>query len=220
MKKKVYLFLFVVFFLLTKAVNAQFGFLSSSHTFEIDLSELKVYQNAQFSMGSSATCPPLVDYQLTVQESTINICVSYNLIGSYPAFGCSRIDTISENIPDGNYTLIVNSQVIYYDAQNAVVDTVKVDSDTSFNVLLDIENLLLGGDIKIYPNPVSQNLFLVYPEFISSIGVEIFGLDGKQVKKKVNYTSKGINIQDLKSGVYFLKIVYDEKTILKKILIE
>ncbi len=79
--------------------------------------------------------------------------------------------------------------------------------------------------VKIYPNPADNFVYLNFINFEpSKIHPEISGLIdilGKPVKNlffnKLSENNK-INISDIQSGVYFIKIEYNQKIIIKKII--
>jgi len=59
--------------------------------------------------------------------------------------------------------------------------------------------------IKIYPNPVQDSFYL--SNEITVLGVEIFNIYGKIIKKlKLSETGK-YNISDIESGVYFIRVL-------------
>jgi len=79
--------------------------------------------------------------------------------------------------------------------------------------------------VKIYPNPADNFVYLNFINFEpSNIHLEILGLIdilGKPVKdlyfNKLSENIK-INISDIQSGIYFIKIKYNQKLIIKKII--
>ncbi|MCB9365326.1 MAG: T9SS type A sorting domain-containing protein [Flavobacteriales bacterium] len=73
--------------------------------------------------------------------------------------------------------------------------------------------LILNSEIKIYPNPVSNQLSIDTELNISEI--KIIDITGKMVMiaKEITHT---INLADLSNGIYFIKVTTEEKTITKK----
>jgi len=77
----------------------------------------------------------------------------------------------------------------------------------TINKLVGVENNLLNA-VKIYPNPTQNILFIDNAENSS---VEIFNLNGAMVKRMdVLNNNAEINVSDLNSGVYFLKVQMSE----------
>ncbi len=68
-------------------------------------------------------------------------------------------------------------------------------------------------DINVYPNPASDIIY------INSTGlpeVQIISINGKLIN---TFNASEINISGLKNGIYFLKIITDDKIFVKKIII-
>jgi hypothetical protein len=72
--------------------------------------------------------------------------------------------------------------------------------------------------VEIYPNPVTDFLHVQFdPGKVNSL--EILNMDGKKESIRLNKEDKSgvdINIQNLKSGIYLLKIAYKDETVTKK----
>lgn len=91
---------------------------------------------------------------------------------------------------------------------------------TQLYTSIGLEESKLGSKVKLYPNPVSDQLFFTLEEAgieISTIGIR--DITGKTVKI-VNLTqgSTSINISDLKPGVYMLEITSNQGAATKKII--
>ncbi len=75
----------------------------------------------------------------------------------------------------------------------------------------------VSAEIKIYPNPASQKIFVDYNSD-KNTNIEIFTISGSKIKEFKN--TKEIDVSDLQSGFYFIKISnqnfnYTEKIIIK-----
>ncbi len=83
----------------------------------------------------------------------------------------------------------------------------------------------LNCDFEIFPNPVGEQLKLNLRDCgLENLQVEIYDLKGVLVLEK-NYQSLNsgfitINLQELKTGIYFLKIKDGERFLSKKIIVE
>jgi hypothetical protein len=70
---------------------------------------------------------------------------------------------------------------------------------------------------KIYPNPVKETLYIKSDEIIESL--KIFNQTGQLIKSIINETE--INIENFKSGLYFVQIEFQSGVIeFQKILKE
>jgi hypothetical protein len=77
------------------------------------------------------------------------------------------------------------------------------------------ETVKLNKDFSFYPNPAKDELVLKYNSK-ENFQVEIFNILGSKVKTFSLYGGQTtVNIQDLESGIYFLRFKDDGKTISK-----
>lgn len=74
----------------------------------------------------------------------------------------------------------------------------------------------MESQITIYPNPASEVLNISTRHNIQN--VEMFDILGKSVKRVSN--SKSIDVSDLKTGIYFVKVLTDKGQDTKKVVIE
>ena len=90
---------------------------------------------------------------------------------------------------------------------------IEINPDLSNCDVLSIKENIIT-DIKIFPNPVENLISIKSKEKISKI--EVFNLFGKIVHRNTN--KNRINISDLTSGIYMLKIHFFNKVVYKKII--
>ena len=88
---------------------------------------------------------------------------------------------------------------------------------------VDENNIINDNTVSIFPNPVIKNSSFNIKSNMSIIKLEIFNITGQKIKNyklihngKNSYTIKSTNI---KSGIYFIKIYFKNKTITKKFTI-
>lgn len=79
------------------------------------------------------------------------------------------------------------------------------------------ENSIAG--LKVYPNPVTRGYFFVETELNAEKTVAIYDLLGKQVVNTTTSSSE-INVANLNSGLYIVKITENGATATKKLIIE
>jgi len=106
------------------------------------------------------------------------------------------------------------------------IDSVKFDPDlwliSAHNtVTLGKNELPAGKTLVLQPNPANDFLYVKH-NLGKILSLEILSLDGKQVTNpKIVEEGKGlkINIQQLKPGMYLLRINYPEGIVTRKLLI-
>lgn len=99
--------------------------------------------------------------------------------------------------------------------------TIKVDelkiSTSALEYNLSASSFSQIDGLKLYPNPAKNNLY-IETTLNSNIHVSIVNMLGKEViKTKVNNNT--VNISNLTSGVYIVKITEENKTSTKKLII-
>ena len=72
--------------------------------------------------------------------------------------------------------------------------------------------------LKIYPNPVTNGTFFINTTSDSTKDVVVYDVLGKQVVK--TSTTNAVNVSNLKSGVYIVKITEEGKTATRKLVIK
>ena len=109
------------------------------------------------------------------------------------------------------------------------------EGNSTGNIHFNVENILSASDnitdkniFAIYPNPTtSKEIKIIYDinHRTSSLNkVKFFDINGKLVKsiKLANngFNERNVNLYDLKSGVYFVSLITDEKSFQQKLIIQ
>ena len=76
-------------------------------------------------------------------------------------------------------------------------------------------NEQVSQEISIYPNPAKENIFINISEK-ENFKVEIYSIEGKYISESKN--SNKISIQNLAEGIYFARIISENKTYVKKFI--
>jgi hypothetical protein len=70
---------------------------------------------------------------------------------------------------------------------------------------LSLEDNILEAQIKVYPNPTSQMLYVSHPE-INSFGIQIVDLNGKQVYSSTISKDQPLDVSNYSQGMYLITI--------------
>lgn len=81
-------------------------------------------------------------------------------------------------------------------------------------------NALFENLFSIYPNPISETFTLTLNESYKDIEVEILTMSGKVIKKvkQSSFVTKAIDISNLSSGVYIVRVKADKNISVERIL--
>ncbi|MCT4638727.1 MAG: DUF5074 domain-containing protein [Bacteroidales bacterium] len=96
--------------------------------------------------------------------------------------------------------------------------TVAVTLNVEVNKVATAINSADELSVNIYPNPVNDRFAVSVPDR-ENVEISVYTINGKIVYKDLNYnTDSFIDISDLKSGVYFVKIISGKSTTINKII--
>lgn len=77
-----------------------------------------------------------------------------------------------------------------------------------------------NAKFNIYPNPTATGFVKISSSNSSTIAVEVLDVLGKTVIKQASLQNETLDVSNLNTGVYILKITQDETNIAKKLIIE
>lgn len=84
---------------------------------------------------------------------------------------------------------------------------------------LNLEKMNDSSTLLAYPNPASNELYLLFPAEVNEIEIRIFNVLGTLIKtQKIQHTNTRINVGNLATGLYFVKARYKNNTQTLKIL--
>lgn len=97
-----------------------------------------------------------------------------------------------------------------------IIDELTIDTTPTFTLSSSSFSQIDG--LKMYPNPAKNNLF-IETALNSDINVSIVNMLGKEVVN-ANVVNNTVNVSNLTSGIYIVKITEEGKTSTKKLIIE
>lgn len=128
----------------------------------------------------------------------------------------SEADYIGQTIP-------ATADLVCYAGQNtsAVTSTnnVYLVSRTLADIVLATKSFNAIDGLTMYPNPVSGNVLNITSANNSAMSVQIFDILGKQVAN-TTVVNNQVNVSNLTSGVYIVKITEDGKTATRKLVVK
>jgi hypothetical protein len=123
------------------------------------------------------------------------------------------LDTSSSLAGQYNYDYIVTSTICPSDSANVIV---VVDGSCDYTAI--VEELM--GQWAVYPNPATNNLTISNNSGLSVSNMELLDLNGKVLYNTTwgNQLEKQIDITQLQTGMYILKLSFDGQTSSKRIV--
>ncbi|MFM9988405.1 endonuclease [Flavobacterium sp.] len=174
-------------------------------------------RNGALTSGTGNIIDGIGDLTITTQlkfgtvAGTFTVKVDGNAVGTIPYSTTLATTTIPVNIP--------GTVVLSIDTNSIVANRVAFD-DLSWNCYSGVlSNISFNeSSFKIYPNP-SNGKFKIDFEDSGNYSVEIFSLIGQKVFEEKETNKSNITISHLQTGMYLVKVTKDNKSIVKKIVI-
>jgi hypothetical protein len=91
--------------------------------------------------------------------------------------------------------------------------------DTTIGGILSSNQVSAIAGLKVYPNPVSNGTLFIESNLNSDKNVAIFDVLGKQVLNATT-SNNAINVSQLKTGIYMVRITEEGNTVTKKLVIK
>ena len=115
------------------------------------------------------------------------------------------------NIDENNVELVA---IIIDGTTGEIVNGKQIALDTTAGV----DDVLNKLNVKVYPNPASDFVFIDNAE---NIQLKLFSITGRQiVSKKLTSSKVALPVENLDKGVYFIKLSKDDISVTKKIIIK
>ncbi len=181
-----------------------------------------VYWYAEFNdvspigTGSSFTISGLTSDAVYYAEA-VDECPSNNRVAENVTINPTYTDTTIASVNEGEaYTWNANDYSetgIYFDSLTTVegCDSILVLNLTSISTTSGIENIDISSEIKVFPNPVTDNLNIALENACDEVTVKLTSISGQTVYSAVYGQTNSIQIstESLSPGIYILNIGVD-----------
>jgi uncharacterized protein (DUF2141 family) len=156
-----------------------------------------------------------VDTSLTVN----NHLITSNATGAtYQWLDCDNAYAIIPSETAQSFTAIVNGNYAVAITQNSCTDTSACINITTVGV----DRVKQLNSFKLYPNPTKGNTTLVFNEKFNNVTLSIIDITGKEMYylNASNSDKMDLNIHHLSKGIYFVKVISDDKKEIIKLIKE
>ncbi len=179
---------------------------------------------------SNISAPVLYETHMNATFSDSNGSINLTAIGPSHPFSYNWSNGITTQdlhfIPAGNYSVTVTDTLGCVSQMNIIINSIEIqDTNTEvpdftgifFNTVID--SAALHQSIILYPNPASGQLSITSENLIGEYKVELYnGYGIINQKMKMNFDSHSfykINLDQLSSGIYFLRFVNGNNSFIK-----
>ena len=214
--------------LASESSSLNYSLTSSEETFTAEV--IAVYDNEKTSVGVAKLFGEVEDY-VTVEAprnvtanptSTSSIKLTWDAAANATSYNIYRDDVLVKNTTETNYTdegLEYNTEYCY------TVTSVLDDIESEHSEKVCAKTLGEGIEetttsLRIYPNPVLDRLYIETLTLTLTLTIEIYDVYGRlQVTETPSHQGNlTIDVENLKSGIYFVKINTEKGNIVKRII--
>lgn len=75
-------------------------------------------------------------------------------------------------------------------------------------------------NVRMYPNPSKGNFEISFEDLSQKYSVEVFSILGQKVYEISNITSGSVSVNNLKKGIYLVKVNQNENSYVKQVIVE
>jgi hypothetical protein len=95
-----------------------------------------------------------------------------------------------------------------------------IDGKESYSPIVSVKNSKEISGISVYPNPVSNQLYILFPSF-GNYQIAIEGIGGQNIRSSLTVSGGNftIDVSQFRPGIYFIQIMHEGYSETKKIII-
>lgn len=181
---------------------------------------IKIEENNGETTIHSYYCQILYDFycsSITDSAFTYNDFIGYFVdCDNYNEYDDTNLVTNSNFYFTNNNTFnyVVNSGA--NGAQQLIITNTNGDSAIYNNANLSTIKIGLDNTSIVYPNPLEDVLNIKTKIDIDNIN--LYGIDGKWIQTFENNSENKIDVSNLKSGIYLIEVISDDKIVKHKII--
>lgn len=179
--------------------------------------------NGRVPLGNNTTYPE-IHYNFPFDTwVSVELFVDYDLDKFYiyiPSMGILASDDFSASSDQVPETLIFEGVTKNHSFDRGIkYDNIKLSALPSLPSYLGVDDFI-SSKFNVFPNPATDWVVITNSENIGIKELSVYDITGKIVKlqKGKNENEVQLNIDNLSSGTYFLHIVTDEGTGIKKLV--
>lgn len=158
----------------------------------------------------------LTSLDLTQNINLTKLVCNFNDLNYLNVKNTNNLNVTQFNaISNPNLSCIIVDDAAYSIANWTGIDTGTIFSETQAGCNLSLASFTSEIACNVYPNPTDNQFTIAYDREIDS--VQLFNAFGQKV---IETTNKTIQVENMKPGIYFLKVYSEERILTKKIIIK
>lgn len=171
---------------------------------------------------NAAGCDSTISITLTVNTVDTSVLVngayltSYVTGGTYQWLDCNNNFASITGATSQVFQATANGSYAVQVTKNGCTDT-----SACYNVAnIGFSELQLEKGLRVFPNPAHDRVTIDLGQQVKSVDVNLVDLTGKLIRSVSQKNTKTIDLQlNLPAGLYFVKVIADGKTVLKKLTV-
>ena len=186
-------------------------------------------RNEQESEKSDSECAKTFDLPITTPEnlvataiSTSEITLTWNEVDNALSYNVYRDNEFIANVSNANYSdeeLEYNTEYCYS------VTAVRNEQESEKSEEVCIKTLGEGieeitSSYQLYPNPAKDKLYITTNDYEYVEEISIYNLSGVLIYKETDFNNKSVDVSNMVSGVYFIKIKTENEAFIQKFIKE
>ena len=186
-------------------------------------------RNEQESENSDSDCAKTFDLPISTPEnlvatalSTSEISLTWDEVVNALSYNVYRDNEFVANVNDNNYSA---NNLDYYTEYCFSVTAVRNEQESESSVEVCIKTLGEGieeitSSYQLYPNPAKDKLYITTNDYEYIEEISIYNLSGVLIYKETDFNNKSVDVSDMVSGVYFIKVKTENETFIQKFIKE
>ena len=138
------------------------------------------------------------------------------------SYNVYRDNEFVANVNDNNYSdkeLEYNTEYCYS------VTALRNEQESESSEEVCIKTLGEGieeitSSYQLYPNPAKDKLYITTNDYEYIEEISIYNLSGVLIYKETDFNNKSVDVSDMVSGVYFIKVKTENETFIQKFIKE
>jgi hypothetical protein len=194
-------------------------YLTLTDGFQIDVNPtIRLVSISQIKSAPGETLEVTITGANTHFDQASSTTISFSQASSSTIINSSTITKISDTSIKASFTIPKNTSLGYYDVNLSNSLDGNLSMPNGFEIALiptDVTNNLIPL-ITVYPNPVTDVLHLSGVRGVGMLAIS--DLNGKTWLTKQVVDNEVIHVSSLQSGLYILKLITVDDTVIRKII--